>query len=536
MTDQVVLRTKLLFTVIILFILDTEDYAPIQENKPSENLDLPKGIDTLAEDTATERKSRVPEQIEAKLVEDNLSNGKLTLPDQIATLVEEYSEDEGIWPVIWDFAGQAVYRAIHPIFMSPEAIYLLVIDLTKELSDTADCLVKLDDYDEEKVPSPENEDTNLDHILRWMTLVHSLKQSIVSSDETPSTKMTKPPPRSVILVGSKADMVEGDPRNKMTSLLKNISRNSPKCTSRHITEDSFVVDNTQAGKSSDQEDQQIADLRKKVIDLANEMPHTKQEIPLQWLSVEQEIASQNEPYVSKRKFRHEIAEKCCTLNEDDDLEELLHFLHFRGTIIYHDLPENPDGLVVLDPKWLIRTICEIITAKPKWTYPLECQRHYDNLENSGTLSKELLDLACVKLNIGDIKDSLIFIMKKFHLIFEWKVDNDNLIYLVPCMLKKCKEFNYNTSSGPAPLFVRFDDGGYVPSGLFSRLVVLFGVWASEQCTAEQPDLFSNAALFFVGENYTLHLVCYSSVIKLYVSVEDDSDKMETNSFCLMILR
>ena len=516
-----------ILTIIILFILDTGDNVPTQENNPHRDLDL-------------SERNAAPEPVVTTLAEDNLRKSKLKIPDQIATLVEEHSEVESIWPVIWDFAGQAVYHAIHPIFMSPEAIYVLVIDLTKELSDIADSFFKLDGHGEERVVSPESEDTNLDHILRWITLVHSLKQSfenVVSSSKTPlNNKHRRPQPlKSVIFVGTKADMVD-DPRNKMTSLLQNIARHCSKSTSRHVTEDSFVVDNTRAGKSSDEEDQQIADLRKKVLELANEMPHTMQEIPLQWLSVEREIVSQSEPYVSKRTFKHEIAEKCCTLNEDDDLEELLQFLHFRGTIIYHDLPENPDGLVILDPKWLIGTICEIITAKPKWTYPLELQRHYDSLENSGILSKELLDFACVKLNIGVIKDSLIFIMKKFHLVFEWKVDDDNLIYLVPCMLKKRKNICYDASSGPPPLCLRFDEGGCVPSGLFSRLVVLFGVWASKQCTAEQPDLSSNAAEFFVGEKYKLYLVCYSSVIKLYFSIEDASDQIETNSFSSKIVR
>ncbi len=523
--------------LLVFSFLDTEN-VPVQKNKPNRNSDLPERNATLAEDTPTERNSKVPGQIEATLVKDNLSNGKLTLPDQIATLVEEYSEDEGIWPFIWDFAGQAVYRAIHPIFMSPEAIYLLVIDLTKELSDSADCLVKLDDYDEEIVASPESEDTNLDHILRWMTLVHSLKQSIVSSTETPSAETPKPPPRSVILVGSKADMVEGDPVKKMESLLPNIFRNSPKVFLKHIAEERFVLDNTRAGKSANQESRQIADLREKIIDLANEMPHTKHVIPLQWLSVEQEIrvVSQNVPYVLKTKFRREIAEKCCTLKEIDDLEELLHFLHARGSIIYHDLPENPDGLVVLDPQWLIRTICEIINAKPKWTYPPDFQDDYDNLQQNGVLSKELLDLACLKLNISDIENDLIFIMKKFNLIFEWKNADNTMIYAVPCMLSNFKEVNEETNNGPAPLCLRFDKGGYVPCGLFTRLVGLFGVWASKQCTAEQPDLSSNVALFFVGEKYKVHLVCYSTVIKVYFSSEDASDQMETNSFCVKIVR
>ena len=31
---------------------------------------------------------------------------------------KEFHPVENIWPIIWDFAGQDIYRAIHPIFMS----------------------------------------------------------------------------------------------------------------------------------------------------------------------------------------------------------------------------------------------------------------------------------------------------------------------------------------------------------------------------------------------------------------------------------
>ena len=61
------------------------------------------------------------------------------VPTKVLSLVErglkgnDTSYFEGVWPFVWDFAGQAVYHAIHPIFLSQEAIYVLMSDLTKEL-------------------------------------------------------------------------------------------------------------------------------------------------------------------------------------------------------------------------------------------------------------------------------------------------------------------------------------------------------------------------------------------------------------------
>ena len=94
------------------------------------------------------------------------------IPDKIAHLIPEKVDErksdapDGIWPVILDFAGQAVYRAIHPIFMSPEAVYVLVCDLTKDLFGAALCKVKEDGREEVEIPTPDSGDINLDHLLR----------------------------------------------------------------------------------------------------------------------------------------------------------------------------------------------------------------------------------------------------------------------------------------------------------------------------------------------------------------------------------
>ena len=62
---------------------------------------------------------------------DIMSEDVETLYKKRLTEGQNLPEDT-IWPVIWDFAGQDIYHAIHPIFMSPDDIYLLAFDLTKD--------------------------------------------------------------------------------------------------------------------------------------------------------------------------------------------------------------------------------------------------------------------------------------------------------------------------------------------------------------------------------------------------------------------
>ena len=56
------------------------------------------------------------------------------VPNGIATLVENLFKieaegaqgKEDVYSVLWDFGGQSVYYATHPLFLTPRAIYLLV--------------------------------------------------------------------------------------------------------------------------------------------------------------------------------------------------------------------------------------------------------------------------------------------------------------------------------------------------------------------------------------------------------------------------
>jgi len=267
--------------------------------------------------------------------------------------------------------------------MSPDAVYVLVSDLTKELSETAVCHVKEPNHPEGKVAAPDSEDTNLDHIMRWMDSVHSLKQS----ESLPSSLGKSLPP--VILVGTHVDKLEGNLEKE--DMFHELSSVMTKDFADHITE-TFAIDNTNAGSSHNQED--VIALRKHVKALATEMPHVKKKIPLQWLYVEKEVykrSSQGEQYVSKQTFKDEIARRCCQFEREDDIEELLHFLYARGTIVYHDCSKSEDSLVVLDPQWLTEVLCQIITAKPSKFRLLKCHK---NLKDKGILAEELINEAC----------------------------------------------------------------------------------------------------------------------------------------------
>lgn len=525
-----------------------------------------------------------------------------SMPTEIVRLLdgkrkEEFAEiPNGVWPVIWDLAGQAVYRAIHPIFMSPEAVYVLVFDLTKNLCAPAQCKVKSEGQEEVEIAAPDSGDTNLDHIMRWLDLVHSLRNS---------ERSEKLPP--VLIVGSHSDCADS---KRMDILKKFLSRNA-RVFSEHIVQ-TLTVDNTRAGQPLSEEDLQIVKLREEILSVADTLPHTKIEVPLKWLEVENrvfDLSKRGEKYMTRRRFKTEVAylegngscfsdgvhssdnsvchvddSNYCTddeddndddnddegdnddddvddgcddeddpenndnesnflsddadadeewdiegeVDEDDDFEHLLHFLHDRGTIVYHNRVSNPDGLVVLDPQWLIDVLCKIITVKQQGKENLYILSLRQDLQEKGILHSQLLDHACKNLDLFDIKDSLLFIMKRFNLLFECKDKLKNPIYLVPCMLttKPVEDLMGPILEGYAPVYITFNTN-YVPAGLFSRLLVLFGEWAASKTSCEQQQLFANGARFFVGNITCLGFASSKSVIKMHIWAMDNSNPIES---------
>ncbi|CAH3022853.1 unnamed protein product [Porites evermanni] len=251
--------------------------------------------------------SEVKENQAQKSQDQDLENQAKTsgLPDEIAVIVEQHLEkneadtDEKIWPIIWDFAGQDIYRAIHPIFMSSDDIYLLAFDLTKKLSEKAECRVNIG-HKELTATARDSEDTNLDHLFRWMDLIHSLKNFQRDG-------LSYPP---VILVGTHADRVD-DPRKAIESVVdKKCLKVFDEYTYLLHIADYRPIDNTKSGKSTDQEE--IIELRKKILELADKMPHTKKKIPLQWHRVEKEICQpdwQHEKYLLLESFREKIVSR-----------------------------------------------------------------------------------------------------------------------------------------------------------------------------------------------------------------------------------
>ena len=192
-----------------------------------------------------------------------------SLPEDVTKLVEQYlssveheedSSGREIVVTVWDFAGQHLYYASHPIFLSPRAVYLLVYNMSKDLNAPAEPCVRQGVHD--IILDNANDETNLDNILSWLVSVHSIRPggrpgTSQGTQETKGSEEELPyvrPP--VILVGTHADCPYEDPKRMEAQIKKSLSG---KVYEQHVLRPLFRVNNTLSG-----EDQGVQKLQQKI--------------------------------------------------------------------------------------------------------------------------------------------------------------------------------------------------------------------------------------------------------------------------------
>ena len=193
---------------------------------------------------------------------DDDDQTSVTVPAEVAKYTTEYvgqmilqgqqavhdstSEDRIVTVELWDFAGQHLYYASHPVFFSPRGVYVLVHNLSKQLDALAEPCVRQGTHDI-FLENP-NGETNMENLLSWLVTVHGSRPiggECVGNTEKDDLAYLRPP---VIIVGTHADMPVED-INVITSQIQR--RISGKEYEKHVIRPFFNVDNTKGkGKES----------------------------------------------------------------------------------------------------------------------------------------------------------------------------------------------------------------------------------------------------------------------------------------------
>ena len=118
---------------------------------------------------------------------------------------------------LWDFAGQHLYYASHPVFLTSRAIYILVCNLSESLHDTAKPCVRQGSQD--VILDNPNGETNLENLFSWLSTLHSITRlrRETCNDQERQLPYLRPP---VIIVGTHADK----PFKDITTIKSEIQR------------------------------------------------------------------------------------------------------------------------------------------------------------------------------------------------------------------------------------------------------------------------------------------------------------------------
>ena len=160
------------------------------------------------------------------------------------------------------------------------------------------------------------------------------------------------------------------------------------------------------------------------------------------------------------------------------------------------------------------------------------------MEKTGVLNMELVDHVFSEFcQQGVIKEDILEMMMKFGLIVQFAVSPTEEKYFVPCQLRSPSDNLYieEPSPGdPCPLYLDFQQRGYVPHGLYLQLVSRCIEWCSKSGLKVPPVLYDGSSLFFIGRELMTHqmiLVCKKRFIKIVLRQikQDDGSSCEAVS-------
>ena len=315
---------------------------------------------------------------------------------------------------LWDHGGQFEFSATHRLFLEAEALYLIVMDITKQLHDD--------------IPSKFNNIGSINAASIPQTAAQFLDYWISAILQKVTSKETVP---TLALVLTHRDLFIGSVDDYIFTLLDYLEK---KGYGKYITKENiFVVDN----KGGNEEE--FLKLRMKIFQMVKSQKTWGQERPTRWLKLEAAIHSEASRTQSKYLNASEVQELGLRFGiAIEETQSFLNFHHAMGDFIYFNHPELKHQ-VITDHQWLVDAFKAVIT-------PHEFLEKR-NMESDGMqeftqkalTTKSLLET----LWKGNDVQFLIHLMQQFNLLLPIEHNGDEK-YLIPCMLPPRKPDMYQT--------------------------------------------------------------------------------------------
>ena len=375
----------------------------------------------------------------------------------------------------YDFAGQLVFHASHPTFLSPRAIYIMTFDMNNFNNEKKTRFIE-DKYTSKSISQGYwGSVTDMDSIFFWLNILYMCAAS--KGNIYPH----------VVLVGTHADKLPKANRDEIAAkCFREIRCSVADSPLKHILSDKeYVVDNTKKG------DPCFAQIQSEIFNLARLQPHWGEQTPSRWLPLEREIQSAKDSglkVISIGQVRKLNSGLEVNIPEDTELEMFLQFLHDTGEILYFNEPTLRD-YVILDPVWLIDALKAVITADQfairspkqadKWIR--FCETGIINQSTIIAIFKENTDDPALFENYEHIlrlMEKFLFIASPIELTSSLEYNGDTNIkkdveYIVPSMVQKQIDTKLTTSPeglSSTTVFCLVSRNNFLPSAVFHKLL------------------------------------------------------------------
>ncbi|XP_048589199.1 uncharacterized protein LOC5519167 isoform X1 [Nematostella vectensis] len=501
---------------------------------------LPNDVAEEQNETTFSCEASASKELSAEEPEVSLDNLQIkiqdAIPEDVTNLVIQYLQNVDInqeYPAsretvvsIWDFAGQHLYYASHPVFLSPRAVYLLVYNLKKDLNAEAEPCVRQGVYDV-LLENPDRQ-TNLEGILSWLVSIHSIQRGdedgdsdVVKDEGKTDQKLPylRPP---VIIVGTHEDMAFEDPKKMEMHIKKSLQGKSYQ---QHVVKPFVVVNNTLSSG-----DKGVQLLQKTIGEVLRTEPYMGEDVPVRWFNFEKVVETlvQGKTYHLALTDLERIVNEVCFIDDSREISAMLNFYHDLGVIVMHG------GTVVLQAQWLIDLFRRLITIRPFDEQNALFAEYWAELEENGILHMALAEHVFSEVVAsGHSQEDILAMMEHYGLIARFNIigGSDSKRYFVPAQLSSSPEGIVDVTPSPGDacaLYVHFQDG-FVPHGLYTMLISKFISWISSGECKNEPNLYRNVSRFIIGAeaDYELIIVCRKSYIKIVLqSIATDCDDEE----------
>lgn len=462
------------------------------------------------------------------------------LTEMLQQVLGKDDDDQETYATLWDFGGQSVYYATNSLFLTRNAIYFLVYNLSRNPDDKAIPSVRQGLF--KVVQDTFSNTTNKQYLDFWMSSI----SCFASQDEGPqmsaaSRKLPqKLPPVFFVCTHADKPYKRGSPRDLAREIYGSLRE---KTSGLHLLEDFFVVDNTKAG-TADECQEDINHLKTEVLAVVEELPHLNQSCPKKWFKFEEALEVMRErgwKWIPIGEAR-EVALKVCNIVNDEEFDILMAMLHDQRIILHFtDTPELHE-MVIINLQWLIDVFRKVITIVPYESREGKFEELWRKLETTGILEENLLEHMWNPTE-RKASEGLLALMERFSLLCPWPSSDASRSceYLVPSMLMSPPpdDVMQLIASVKIPsLFLKFESG-QVPPSLFPRLVVQFFQWLTKKWPGQQqPQLFLNFAKFYThpADEYSVILLCHTSSIEVAVHRAQLSSDSHNEGFDVKITR